>query len=70
MSNSHLNLDHFLTTKEVANYLRLQKNTLEIWRLQGRGPAFVRLGRAIRYRLGDIEKFVERQTANSTSERR
>lgn len=58
----------FLNTEEASGYLGLKKNTLEIWRVQGRGPVFVKLGRAVRYRLNDLEEFVEQRTVRSTSE--
>jgi excisionase family DNA binding protein len=44
-----------LTTREAAEYLGLSRHTLNQWRLRGRGPAFCQLGRAIRYRLGDLD---------------
>ena len=66
---NHQKTTEFLNTREAASLLSLKKNTLEIWRVQGRGPAFVRLGRAIRYRIGDLENFVQKQTVQSTSER-
>ena len=52
----------FLTTPQAADFLGLKKGTLEVWRSQGRGPTFVKLGRAIRYRLKDIEDFINSQT--------
>jgi hypothetical protein len=36
----------------------LKVATLRAWRHQGRGPAFVRLGRAIRYLPNDVEAFL------------
>ncbi len=59
----------FLDTRQASDFLGLKKNTLEVWRVQGRGPAFVKLGRSIRYRMADIEEFVKKQTVRSTSER-
>ncbi len=58
-----------LTQKQVEQYLQLKASTLEQWRLAGKGPKFIRLGRSIRYRIEDIEDFVETLTRyNSTSE--
>ena len=36
----------------------LSPRTLERWRIEGRGPAYVRVGRLIRYRTEDLEQFV------------
>ena len=47
-----------LTEIEAAGRLGLKVATLRAWRHQGRGPAYVRLGRAIRYLAIDIEEFL------------
>lgn len=47
-----------LTESEAAGRLGLKVATLRAWRNQGRGPAYVRLGRAIRYLVTDIEDFL------------
>ena len=47
-----------LTEIEAAGRLGLKVATLRAWRHQGRGPAYVRLGRAIRYLAIDIEEFI------------
>ena len=50
-----------LTPTEVAEQLRVSTRTLEFWRHQGRGPAFVRLGKRVRYRPDDLEQFIAEQ---------
>ena len=47
-----------LTESDAAARLGLKVATLRAWRHQGRGPAFVRLGRAIRYLTSDIDEFL------------
>jgi excisionase family DNA binding protein len=47
-----------LTESEAACRLGLKVTTLRAWRHQGRGPAFARLGRAIRYIPADIDEFL------------
>ena len=47
-----------LTEVEAAGRLGLKVATLRAWRHQGKGPAFVRLGRAIRYLPSDIDDFL------------
>lgn len=51
-----------LTPREAATWLRSTERTLERWRRQGTGPAFVRVGRHVAYRLEDLEAWVGRQT--------
>jgi excisionase family DNA binding protein len=47
-----------LTEAEAAHRLGLKVATLRAWRHQGRGPAYVRLGRAVRYIVSDIDDFL------------
>jgi hypothetical protein len=47
-----------LTEAGAAARLGLKVSTLRAWRYQGRGPAFVRLGRAIRYLANDLDDFL------------
>jgi predicted DNA-binding transcriptional regulator AlpA len=47
-----------LTEAEAADRLGLKVATLRAWRHQRKGPAFVRLGRAVRYLAIDIETFL------------
>jgi hypothetical protein len=48
-----------LTEADAAARLGLKVATLRAWRHQGRGPAFVRLGRAIRYLAIDVDSFLQ-----------
>ena len=57
-----------LTTKQAADLLGLQPTTLEQWRWTGRGPRFVKLNRACRYRITDLESFMEERLFRSTTE--
>lgn len=58
----------FLTTVEAADYLGLQRTTLEAWRCRGGGPAFVKLGRAVRYRRADLDAWIDSRVRANTSE--
>ena len=48
-----------LTEPEAAVRLGLKVATLRAWRHQKKGPAFLRLGRAIRYLSTDLDEFVQ-----------
>ncbi len=52
----------------AASILAVSTRTLEGWRVRGGGPKFVRVGRAIRYRIVDLEAFVAEGTRRNTSE--
>jgi hypothetical protein len=56
------------STKETAERLNSAPGTLENWRVQGRGPAFVRIGGKVCYRDEDIEAFITSGIRHSTSE--
>ena len=56
-----------LSTKEAAAYVRLGANTLEKLRLTGTGPAFLKLGRAVRYRSEDLDAWLDARVVQSTS---
>lgn len=44
---------------EAADYLGLAVATLRRWRWSGDGPAYCKLGRAVRYRVSDLEGYLE-----------
>ena len=51
--------DALLTERDASDVLRLSIKTLQAWRSKGRGPAFVRAGRAIRYRRNDLIAWID-----------
>jgi hypothetical protein len=57
-----------LTTHQAAIFLNLKPATLEQWRWTGRGPRFIKIGRSCRYRISDLEAFLESRVFNSTTE--
>jgi len=46
-----------LNQVQLARRWSLSPRTLERWRWLKRGPAFMRIGGAIRYRIEDVEAF-------------
>ncbi len=60
-------IDEMLTPAETARILGVKRQTLSAWRLYGRGPRFVRVGRLIRYRRETIEKWIAGNEVSSTS---
>ncbi len=48
--------------------LRLAKQTLARWRCEGRGPAFLRLGKRVLYGEADVEAWLSAKRFHSTSE--
>ena len=59
--------DILLRTNLAAAHLELAPATLEAWRCRGCGPVFIKLGKAVRYRLSDLDEFTDRRAQTSTS---
>jgi hypothetical protein len=57
-----------LTEKETAALLRISVKALQGWRSRGGGPKFLKLGRCVRYRRGDLQDFVLKALRSSTSD--
>lgn len=57
-----------LSTPQAAHYLGLSKFTLEVWRSRGDGPRYLKLGRSVRYRVEDLDAFIEQSARSHTSE--
>ncbi|OQX04832.1 MAG: hypothetical protein BWK76_28220 [Desulfobulbaceae bacterium A2] len=50
-----------LTDLEAAPILSCKVGTLRKWRSQGGGPKYIKIGALCRYRLQDLEDFIEQQ---------
>lgn len=52
-----IHVDPLLTTADLARRWSMHPASLTNMRSQKRGPAYVKLGKAVRYRIADIEAF-------------
>ena len=59
-----------LTRPDAAELLDVRPATLGKWAAEGSGPAFVRVGRSVRYRLGDLLDYLDRRTVAPTAPHR
>ncbi|MEP3014366.1 helix-turn-helix domain-containing protein [Roseibium polysiphoniae] len=57
-----------LTEVQAAEALNLSVRTLQAWRVRGSGPNFVKLSRAVRYRVTDLDDWLNANCRGSTSE--
>ncbi|MFN7148956.1 MAG: helix-turn-helix transcriptional regulator [Microthrixaceae bacterium] len=49
-----------LTQQEAADYLQVPSRTLESWRHRRTGPAYVRVGRHVRYQRSDVDAWIDK----------
>ena len=56
-----------VTVQQAAEYLGLAVSTLNKWRCHGGGPVFIKMGRAVRYRVEDLEEYILSSTQKNTS---
>jgi predicted DNA-binding transcriptional regulator AlpA len=54
--------DSLLNERQTSSVLNLSVRTLQSWRSDGRGPPYVKTGRAIRYRIQDLIEWIAVQT--------
>ncbi len=62
-------IDPLLHPVQVAKLLGLSLSWLAKSRLNGTGPRFVKIGRAVRYAQSAVRDFILSRQRNSTSER-
>lgn len=62
MSVTHLN------QVELAARLKISPRTLERWRWTGEGPAYLKIGGRVVYRLEDVETFERERRCESTAQ--
>ncbi|MAJ09567.1 helix-turn-helix domain-containing protein [Ponticaulis sp.] len=61
-------MSNLIDTTELARRIDVSEVTLARMRMQGDGPAFIRIGRSVKYRWEDVEAWLKKQTRHSTSE--
>lgn len=66
MTTTALAAREYLTTEDLAELLQVSVQTVRSWRFHRTGPRGVRLGRRVRYRRVDVDRWVE---ANARAQR-
>ena len=54
----NMTTSHLLRETDAAKYLGLAPKTLARWRWAGKGPAFHKLGSAVRYSVQELDLFI------------
>ena len=60
--------DQLMTVEQAAQYLGLAVSTLNKWRCHGGGPVFLKMGRAVRYKLENLDNYITGSERQSTSD--
>ena len=62
--------DRLLSTKQTAEYLGLDPKSLANSRYTGTGVKipYIKLGKVVRYKLSEVDKYLEENTFNHTGE--
>lgn len=59
-------MTHLLSRKQAADFLGLKPQTLAKWATTGQyGLPFVKVGRAVRYRQEDLERWLDERTCGA-----
>lgn len=56
-----------ISSAEAEEFLALPKNTLAKMRVSGDGPAFHKIGKRVRYRMSDLEVWLNARRYVNTS---
>jgi predicted DNA-binding transcriptional regulator AlpA len=67
LSSDQSNHNNLLRETQVAERYAMSVRALQAWRLAGKGPCWVKLGSAVRYRESDVEAFVEQSLQGASS---
>lgn len=53
--------EKLMTAQEVSDYLDVPIATIYRWRVHGQGPRGARIGRSLRFKRVDVERWLEQQ---------
>lgn len=68
MSTSIFGRPRLLTRREAAEYLSVKPQTLAAWAVTRRyGLPVVKVGRSVRYRLADLERWLSARTVGAVT---
>lgn len=57
-----------LTEKELSQETGISCNTFRYWRANGQGPPFMKLGKSVRYRADEVERWMAENTVDTREE--
>jgi excisionase family DNA binding protein len=60
-------LDPLLSVQDLAAYLEVPVATLYAWRYRRQGPTGFKVGRHLRYRKSDVDRWISEKVQDETS---
>ena len=63
-------MERWLNDVEAAEHVGCSAALLRMWRQRGQGPRYAKVGRLVRYRLSDLQQFIEDRLVTPTAESR
>lgn len=60
--------DSLLTETDISTHLRVSIACVRRWRLERRGPKFLKIGSLVRYRPEDVEEWINARPAGGERE--
>ena len=68
MMNPTPTFTHLHTEKQEATRLSLSLRTLQAWRTRGDGPAYLKLGKAVRYNPLEVDRWLATRARQHTAD--
>lgn len=56
-----------IPSHQMSAYIGLSAQTLARWRHEGKGPGYVKIGRLVAYRAGELRRWLDGQKRQSTT---
>lgn len=63
-----MSTDHLLTPAPIAEKLGVTVQALALMRHEGNGPTYVKIGRRVRYRMSDVEAWLNANTVTTSGD--
>jgi predicted DNA-binding transcriptional regulator AlpA len=60
--------DELIPASRLSAFIPIAAQTLARWRCEGQGPAFVKIGRRVAYRAGDVRAWLRQRVRSNTIE--
>lgn len=59
--------DKLISEDVLAQWLDESPNSIQKWRLTGKGPKYIKNPKLVRYRVGDVRKWIDQNSVTSTA---